>query len=174
MTASEIESLIRSTAADYGVDPNLAVALARRESGLNPYAVGSSGEIGVFQLSAAAAQDVGVNRNVLEGNIAGGVLYLRRMLNQFSDPYLALAAYNAGPGNVSRGVIPASTQAYAAGILAAAGQSLQPVPVFSATNWGTGFEAFSPSTSSLPPVRSVWPWLLALGAVTIALVSLRQ
>lgn len=170
-TAAEIESLIRSTAANYGVDPNLAVALARRESSLSPYAVGSAGEVGVFQLTAGAAQDVGANRNTLEGNIQGGVLYLRRMLNQFQDPYLAVAAYNAGPGNVSRGVIPTSTQAYASDVLTGAGYGANVedrVPVFETTVWGV------PSEAAPASIGSIWPWLLGLGVGLFALAWLRR
>jgi soluble lytic murein transglycosylase-like protein len=112
----EIRSMIQQTAQQYGVDPNLALAVAQRESSLNPYAQGPAGELGLFQLTPAAAQDVGVDRTTIQGNITGGVLYLRRMLDQFGDEATALAAYNAGPGNVSRGVIPASTRQYVADI----------------------------------------------------------
>lgn len=170
-TAAQIEAMIRSTASAYGVDPNLAVALAARESGLNPYAMGSAGEVGVFQLTAGAAQDVGVNRNTLEGNIQGGVLYLQRMLNQFQDPYLAVAAYNAGPGNVSRGVIPASTRAYALDVLGAVAPgagAMEPMPAFEAPVW----EPSPGPTAEL--VGSVWPWLLGLGLGLFALASLRR
>ena len=170
-TISQIESMIRSTAVSYGVDPSLAVALASRESGLNPYATGSAGEVGVFQLTAAAAQDVGVNRNTLEGNIQGGVLYLRRMLTQFQDPYLAVAAYNAGPGNVSRGVIPASTRAYALDVLGAVGAdagATEPSPTFEALSWEPSLE---PTAQAM---GSVWPWLLGLGLGFFALALIRR
>lgn len=175
-TTAEIQSMIRSTALTYGVDPALALAVAQRESSFNPAAVGSKGEVGIFQLSSAAAQDVGVNRNILEGNITGGVLYLRQMLDRFGDPELALAAYNVGQGNVSRGIIPLSTQAYVSNVLSTAGYygyGAEPgadeygtEPVFRTTVWGTPFEIPS-------EVLDLLPWL-AGGAIVLLLVSLSR
>ena len=49
-TKKEIERIIREVAEAKGFDPDLAVAIAIVESGLNPNAVGALGEIGVFQL----------------------------------------------------------------------------------------------------------------------------
>jgi soluble lytic murein transglycosylase-like protein len=45
----EIRSMIQQTAQQYGVDPNLALAVAQRESSLNPYARGQAQELGLFQ-----------------------------------------------------------------------------------------------------------------------------
>ena len=119
MTTAQIQAAIRQAALANGVDPALALAVAQRESNFKPNATGAAGEVGVFQLTAAAAQDVGVNRYDPAGNILGGVLYLKRMLElSGGDEWLAVAAYNAGWSNASRGVIPASTQNYVAGVLA--------------------------------------------------------
>lgn len=168
-TTAQIQSMIRQTALAYGVDPNLALAVAQRESGLDPNARGSAGEVGIFQLGAAAAQDVGANRNTLEGNITGGVAYLKRMLDQFGDPAAAVAAYNAGAGNVSQGMIPLSTQGYVADVLASAGYSTAEVPTFSTTVWGT-------EELNLQPViqpASLLLWLLA-GFGLLALVAVTR
>ena len=65
--------------------------------------------------------EVGGRRDSLQ-NIHGGLKYLQQMYNEFGNWSLALAAYNAGPGNVKKyGGIPpfAETQKYVAGILGA-------------------------------------------------------
>ena len=51
----------------------------------------------------------------------GGVSYLSQMYQQFGNWFQALEAYNAGPGAVSSGNVPSSSQTYATGILAASG-----------------------------------------------------
>ncbi len=95
--------LIEITALKRGVDPALAVAVARQESSLNPNAEGDSGKsLGLFQLSAAAAQDAGIDpahRQDVEANITGGVEYLRQSLKRANGQVpLALDYYNKGPG----------------------------------------------------------------------------
>ena len=113
--------LIQQAAARYGVDPNLALALAKQESGLNQSARSSAGAIGVMQLMPATARDLGVDPNDLAQNIDGGVRYFSQQLQRFDgDPMLALAAYNAGPGAVQRygGVPPyPETQNYVSSVL---------------------------------------------------------
>lgn len=119
---SSVQSLITQTAAANGVDPALALAVANQESGFNQSAVSSSGAIGVFQLMPGTAAGLGVDPTDLASNIQGGIQYLAQMLNQFGQNVtLALAAYNAGPGNVNKygGVPPFSeTQNYVASITA--------------------------------------------------------
>lgn len=116
-----VQDQIISSANSYGIDPNLALAVAKQESGFNQNAVSSAGAIGVFQLMPATAAGLGVNPNDLSSNIDGGVKYLSQLLGQYNgDTSLALAAYNAGPGNVAKyGGIPpfAETQNYVATIL---------------------------------------------------------
>lgn len=136
MTADQIRALIVSTAQTYGLDPNLALAVAQRESGFNQNARGTSGEIGVFQLMPATAADLGVDPYDVVQNIQGGVRYLKQMLNLFGgDVSKALAAYNAGPRRVGSAVesgwnwfasIPATTRVYVSKVLAALGLSSSP------------------------------------------------
>lgn len=45
-----IKTVITETAVEYGIDPNLALAVAKIESDYNPYAIGSQKEVGLFQL----------------------------------------------------------------------------------------------------------------------------
>lgn len=118
---SQIISLLTSAANKYGVPPELAIAVAQQESGGNPKAVSPAGAIGVMQLMPATAASLGVTDPTdPTQNINGGVLYLSQLLAQFNgDPQLALAAYNWGPGNVSKNGYsnwPAETQNYVSSI----------------------------------------------------------
>ena len=88
-----------------GLDPNLAVHVLYKETGglKNPEAARSrAGALGVMQLMPRTAKELGVDPLNTEENIRGGVTYLKKMMDQFNDPTLALAAYNAGPGRVSQ------------------------------------------------------------------------
>lgn len=104
LTSSQIEQMIRNEAISQGLDPNLAVAIAKTESSLNPNAVSNAGAQGIFQLMPATAASVGVtNPFDPSQNISGGITYFNQLLQQYNgDTTLALAAYNAGPGAVSK------------------------------------------------------------------------
>jgi hypothetical protein len=104
LTSSDIEQLIRNEATAQGLDPNLAVAVAKTESSLNPNAVSSEGAQGLFQLMPGTAAGLGVSDPFDPAqNTSGGVSYLKQLLAQYNgDTTLALAAYNAGPGNVAK------------------------------------------------------------------------
>ena len=116
----EITSAIRRIAREEGVNENLALAVAYQESRFNPCARSHAGANGIFQLMPGTARDLGVNSHDPEQNIRGGVRYLKQQLRRYNgDVSLALAAYNAGPGNVNKygGVPPfKETQGYVSSI----------------------------------------------------------
>jgi soluble lytic murein transglycosylase-like protein len=108
---------ITAAAQRHGVDPALLAGLVRAESNFNAAAVSPAGAQGLTQLMPGTAAGLGVTdaSDPLQA-LEGGAKYLRQQLDAFGgDPTLALAAYNAGPGNVQKygGVPPfAETQAY--------------------------------------------------------------
>jgi Transglycosylase SLT domain len=122
----KLEIVIEKYAQKYGVDQDLVWAVIRQESGFNPQAVSPKGAMGLMQLMPGTAAMLGVSDAFdVEQNIAGGIKYLERCLNQFNqDVSLALAAYNAGPDNVVKyqGCPPfPETRQYVASVLKAYG-----------------------------------------------------
>ena len=96
--------LIAAKAERYGVDPLLVASMIRAESSFDPDAVSVMGALGLMQVLPTTAElysdgdplDPAVNVDI-------GTRYIRTLLRQFDgDIALALAAYNAGPGNVLR------------------------------------------------------------------------
>jgi hypothetical protein len=109
--------LIAAAAGRYHVDSALIRALIHAESGFNPNARSHKGAFGLMQLMPGTALELGVaDVAVPSQNIDGGVRYLAGLLQQFQgDVTLATAAYNAGPGSITRygGVPPfEETQTY--------------------------------------------------------------
>jgi soluble lytic murein transglycosylase-like protein len=112
-----IENEIEDAAVRHSLDPNLIRAVMRAESNYRVDVVSHAGAMGLMQLMPGTAASLGVTDPFdPRQNIDGGAAYLRRMLDLFGgDLNMALAAYNAGQGNVRRfGGIPpfAETQAY--------------------------------------------------------------
>jgi soluble lytic murein transglycosylase-like protein len=105
-----------AAAAATDLDPDFLTAVARTESALNPRAVSPAGAIGLMQLMPATARGLGVDPRDPGQNIMGGARHLRALLDRFDGRIdLALAAYNAGSGAVTRhgGVPPyAETRIY--------------------------------------------------------------
>lgn len=108
--------LVRQTALDVGLDPNLAEAVMGQESRGNPSAVSPAGARGLMQLMPGTAKDLGVDPNDPVQNIQGGVRYLKQQIDKYGVEG-GLAAYNAGPGRVDKAggnfnALPAETRAY--------------------------------------------------------------
>ena len=98
-------------AEEYDIDENLIYALIKAESNFNEKAVSHQNAKGLMQLMQSTAQDL-ANRsqikltqdNILEPdiNINLGTQYIALLLNKYDSIEVALAAYNAGSGNVDR------------------------------------------------------------------------
>jgi len=87
----------------HGVPVDIARAVFELESasGKN-MGKSSAGARGPMQLMPGTAKELGVNIDDPFENIEGGVRYLKKQLSTFGDPTVAVAAYNAGPGNVRK------------------------------------------------------------------------
>jgi hypothetical protein len=85
-----------------GIDPDLMLRVIQQESSGNSQAQSEAGAFGYMQLMPGTAKDLGVDRIDPVQNMRGGARYLRQQLDEFRTVPLALAAYNAGPGNVSK------------------------------------------------------------------------
>lgn len=117
------EKEITAAAEEFDLPPNLIAAMMKKESNNNPNAVSHKGASGLMQLMPDTAKSLGVTDiNDVGQNIRGGAKYLRQMLDKYGDIPTALAAYNAGPGNVDKygGKIPpfGETQDYVKTIMA--------------------------------------------------------
>jgi hypothetical protein len=180
-----IPDQITAAANSAGVPAWLALAIAQRESGFNNNAVGSAGEIGIFQLLPSTAAQLGVDPTDPAQNIAGGVAYLAQLLREFGgDAQKAAAAFNCGATCVMHAVsaagdgdswaahIPASTQAYVAGVTGSLPSPVVPASPAIAQSATAGaippvaagifIPAMPAATPSLAPVGAAnweeWAW----------------
>ena len=134
------EPMIRQVLKEEGVPQDL-IYLAQAESGFHPLALSRAGARGMWQFMAGRGAGYGLERNWWiddrqdpEKSTRAAARHLKDLYNQFGDWYLAMAAYNSGPGNVQqavqrtgyadfwelykRNVLPAETKNYVPIILA--------------------------------------------------------
>lgn len=97
-------NLIKTNASKYGVDPKLVNAVIKNESNYNVKAVSKCGAVGLMQVMPATGKAMGyTNLEDPVQNVEAGTKYLAYLLDKFNNnTVLAVAAYNAGPGNVSK------------------------------------------------------------------------
>lgn len=102
--------IMAAIACEHGLSPHLLDAVISQESGYRAAAVSRAGAMGMMQIMPGTARELGLDRpwDAL-ANMRAGARYLRRQLDRFGRPDLALAAYNAGPYRRSLvlGLVPA-------------------------------------------------------------------
>lgn len=110
----DYNGLIERYALSNGIDPNLIAAMMYAESGGNRFAVSSAGAAGLMQFMPATAKRFGItDRSDPAQSIRGACEYMRILLDRFDgNPVKAVAAYNAGEGNIDKGRYPAETRKY--------------------------------------------------------------
>jgi soluble lytic murein transglycosylase-like protein len=114
-----VHQVARVAARMHGVDPAVVLSIIKAESGFRADAVSAKGALGLMQVMPDTAAEMGYDPTVPEENIQAGTEYVKFLLSRYQNRRnglsLAIAAYNAGPGNVDRyrGVPPfAETRAY--------------------------------------------------------------
>lgn len=119
------------------IDPLLTFAIIKAESNFNTNVVSSSGAIGLMQLMPSTAEEVGKKvgtdvgeKEILyepEENIKIGTSYYKHLLDKYNNYLVALAAYNAGIGNVDRWI--------EQGIIKADGSDIENIPYKETNNY---------------------------------------
>jgi len=122
------ESIVRGHAENYALEPALLAAVIYQESKFDPEARSDAGAVGLMQLQPDTARGIALRTGGSkfkvddltnpEINIRYGSWYLRHLLDKYDEERLALAAFNAGQGNVDswrregKGIAFAETRAY--------------------------------------------------------------
>jgi LysM repeat protein len=124
-TRDEIDSMIRTTSAKWGLDPRLALAISWQESGWNMREVSPVGAVGAMQIMPATGtylSDEVVHRQLdlgdAQDNITAGVALLSMLTHEVSSLPQAVAGYYQGLGSVREHGMYRSTKQYVADVLA--------------------------------------------------------
>jgi len=111
------EPYVQRYSKEYGVDPDLVRAIIYAESKGDPYRISKDGAIGLMQIMPSTANSLGFD-NLLdpEENIKAGVMYIAWLVKNYGEEYV-LWAWNAGPGKLSRNLMPYETQKFIVEVL---------------------------------------------------------
>jgi hypothetical protein len=163
-----LDDIFVQAADKYKVPVDLLKAIGKAESNFNTNAVSRCGAQGVMQLMPATAKELGVSNSFdAEQNIMGGAKYIAGLLKKYDgDTRLALAAYNAGSGNVAKyGGIPpfTETQNYVKKVMKYIGED--DVEIASSRNYTTGATSTEgvtgrSNTAKATPIRNNLSYLL--------------
>ncbi|MGB9622181.1 MAG: lytic transglycosylase domain-containing protein, partial [Brevinematia bacterium] len=98
------DDIIKEASSKYNLPFELIKAVIKAESNFNPISISPKNAIGLMQLIPSTAKELGVDDPFDPyQNIMGGSRYLRMMLDKYNgNLFLALSAYNAGPGVVDK------------------------------------------------------------------------
>ena len=149
---NHVKNTIVQHSVELGVDPAMALSIAKVESGYNHSRKSAYGAVGVFQLMPSTAARLGVNPYHLTDNIKGGILYYKMMYKMFGSTELALAAYNAGPAYILKHhCAPPCTRGYVAKIMSEYRQiKSAPLPKTTAKAPAKNVTVLQPSVKSAP------------------------
>jgi len=115
---ARIDTAVRDASLRFRVDPQLVYSVIRAESNYAVDAVSPKGAMGLMQLMPETADELGVVCAFdPRENILAGTRYLRRLYDRLGSWPRAVAGYNAGPGRVEAGRIPAETRRYLAEVI---------------------------------------------------------
>jgi soluble lytic murein transglycosylase-like protein len=122
--ALRLNDVIQAASRKHGISAAFIKSIMAAESGFSPTVVSPKGAIGLMQLMPDTAREYGADPRIPEQNVDAGAHYLSWLLNRYKGKrdslQHAIAAYNAGPGNVARyhGIPPfRETRAYVARVL---------------------------------------------------------
>src|SRR5574344_2100330 len=96
---STVKAAIVKHSIEMGVDPAIALSIAKTESGFRHSTRSSRGAVGVFQLMPSTARRMGLNPYSLDDNIKGGIIYYKSMYKMFGSMEITIAENNARTKN---------------------------------------------------------------------------